>query len=651
MRKYLLALLLSALSAPIQAAGPELRRPGVASTGGVFTGTITVQGNPVVASAFIGNGSQLTGVNAMAVGPGGVDFSTITTALSGKLSNTQPVPPGLVDLSTVTSRFSTVENSTGILRTDLENEINGRNFSDQETAASTNTLSASTAAINAAKLNKSSDTMTGPLTIRGTDPGLSYALWVTTSTNNRGLVVGGATSSCPGCVGIGTPSAGGLGLPLSAGENLQVNGLGRVGSNNSSGGASVAFRTQNPNSPAVSGASVRVGLRVGTNSGNRDVAGIGGLAEDVAVSSGALILLTNAAGAGSDTLTERARITSSGRMGIGKTNPSTTLDVNGAINTNSSVTASAFFGDGSGLTNLPGGESNTFTSSKTFTGDVLINGILATSNIDGEDDTDTVINGGFTSGFGLGFASALTLPAASATPNQTRLQASGAVTGGVGGQMVVAAGDAGSGGGVGGGLILLAGSGNGGNGGDAEIWGGIASGGNPGSVIIKTDNVTALTINPNQTVTVSTTINAGYFVGNGSGLTNLPLPVFGTQHSTHSTEGLQTTTSLTFIGASTMTTPSLPAGIYYIEGYSEGRNQGVGFAIQRELVLNGSVIAETRSYSGDAGGVNWQADFVGWTAHRVVELSGVNTIALRYRSEGGSTSEIQRVRFRIYRVN
>lgn len=42
-----------------------------------------------------------------------------------------------------------------------------------------------------------------------------------------------------------------------------------------------------------------------------------------------------------------------------------------AITTNSSVTASAFFGDGSHLTGLPNGETNTFTSSKTFTSDVL----------------------------------------------------------------------------------------------------------------------------------------------------------------------------------------------------------------------------------------------------------------------------------------
>ncbi len=61
------------------------------------SGFITVSGGSVTASSFFGDGSHLTGVVAS---PGGVDFSTITTALAGKLSNTAAIPGALIDLST-----------------------------------------------------------------------------------------------------------------------------------------------------------------------------------------------------------------------------------------------------------------------------------------------------------------------------------------------------------------------------------------------------------------------------------------------------------------------------------------------------------------------------------------------------------------------
>ena len=63
-------------------------------------------------------------------------------------------------------------------------------------------------------------------------------------------------------------------------------------------------------------------------------------------------------------------------LGIGTT-PTQPLDVDGSIISNSSITASSFFGDGSNLTGITAGsETNTYTSSKTFTNDVQVQGNL-----------------------------------------------------------------------------------------------------------------------------------------------------------------------------------------------------------------------------------------------------------------------------------
>lgn len=79
-------------------------------------------------------------------------------------------------------------------------------------------------------------------------------------------------------------------------------------------------------------------------------------------------------------LAKRAYLTSEGKLLIGPTIASTmtayNLDVNGSAVASASMTANAFFGDGSHLTGLPAGETNTFTSSKTFTSDVHIGGVL-----------------------------------------------------------------------------------------------------------------------------------------------------------------------------------------------------------------------------------------------------------------------------------
>ena len=65
--------------------------------------------------------------------------------------------------------------------------------------------------------------------------------------------------------------------------------------------------------------------------------------------------------------TELFRITSQGKVGIGTSNPSSKLEVNGT------VTANAFVGDGSGLTNLPGGSGGGSSLWSSGTGGIYYN--------------------------------------------------------------------------------------------------------------------------------------------------------------------------------------------------------------------------------------------------------------------------------------
>ena len=89
---------------------------------------------------------------------------------------------------------------------------------------------------------------------------------------------------------------------------------------------------------------------------------------------------------------ERMRVLAGGNVGIGKNNPSVALDVVGAITSSGNITASAFYGDGSNLTNVPATSiaDNTITSAKISDGTITADD-MGTDSVDNDEiATDAV---------------------------------------------------------------------------------------------------------------------------------------------------------------------------------------------------------------------------------------------------------------------
>ena len=103
---------------------------------------------------------------------------------------------------------------------------------------------------------------------------------------------------------------------------------------------------------AAASAGDYVGLRfsiIGNGSGNAN-AGIFAVREQAEGNGKTSLAFATRNWGGNTTLTEKVRITSDGNLGIGITNPSAKLDVNGDANISGVVTATSFHGDGSKLT-------------------------------------------------------------------------------------------------------------------------------------------------------------------------------------------------------------------------------------------------------------------------------------------------------------
>lgn len=123
------------------------------------------------------------------------------------------------------------------------------------------------------------------------------------------------------------------------------------------------------------------------------------------------------------------------------------------------------------------------------------------------------------------------------------------------------------------------------------------------------------------------------------------LLVFGSEFQQTSDDTESSTTSSTFQQKLRLTTPSLPSGTYRIGFYCEYWQSNVSDFCEVKIELNDTTVLATFIFEPEDNDDRWPGGGFVYQS-----LSGVNTIDMDWRQQGGGTAFIRRARLEIWRV-
>lgn len=126
-----------------------------------------------------------------------------------------------------------------------------------------------------------------------------------------------------------------------------------------------------------------------------------------------------------------------------------------------------------------------------------------------------------------------------------------------------------------------------------------------------------------------------------------PVSVFGTEHQEEESDGTSSTTSTSFQNKLTLTTPSVPAGLYRVGFFYEWNGSHGGYDVRVEVRHESTVLAYNTKAPEDSDAY----ESVG--GYKYVNLSGgVEDFHIKYRTQNSSgTARIRRARLELWRVS